>query len=35
MMVQVGREEKRLEEDFGDAYRAYKAKTKKLIPFIW
>jgi len=35
IMVQVSREEKPLEEDFADAYRAYKAKTKKLIPFIW
>ena len=35
MMVQVSREEKRLEEDFGDAYREYKKKTKKIIPFIF
>ena len=35
MMVQVSREEKRLEEDFGDAYKEYCAKTKKLIPYIW
>lgn len=35
MMVQVNREEKRLEEDFGEEYREYKKKTKKLIPFIW
>ena len=35
MMVQVSREEKRLEADFGDAYKEYCAKTKKLIPFIW
>lgn len=35
MMVQVSREEKRLEEDFGEAYREYKKSTKKLIPYIW
>ena len=35
MMVQVSREEKRLEADFGEAYNEYKKKTKKLIPFIW
>ena len=35
MMVQVEREEKRLEEDFGEAYREYKRKTSKLIPYIW
>jgi len=35
MMVQVSKEEKRLEQDFGEEYRAYKKKTKKLIPFIW
>lgn len=35
MMVQVSREEKRLEQDFGEAYREYKRSTKKLIPFIW
>ena len=35
MMIQVGREEKRLEEDFGDEYREYKKKTKKIIPFVW
>lgn len=35
MMVQVEREEKRLEEDFGEAYREYKRKTAKLIPYIW
>ena len=35
MMVQVEREEKRLEQDFGKDYLEYKKKTKKLIPFIW
>lgn len=35
MMFQVNREEKRLEQDFGEAYTAYKQKTKKLIPYIW
>ena len=35
MMVQVSREEKRLEEDFGEAYREYKRRTKKIIPFIF
>ena len=35
MMVQVNREEKRLEQDFGEAYREYKQRTKKLIPFVW
>ena len=35
MMVQVEREEKRLEQDFGHDYLEYKKKTKKLIPFIW
>ena len=35
MAVQVHKEEKRLEQDFGDAYRNYKKSTKKLIPFVW
>ena len=35
MMKQVDSEEKRLERDFGEAYLAYKARTKKLIPFVW
>ena len=35
MMIQVNCEEKRLEQDFGEAYRAYKKKTKKIIPYIW
>lgn len=35
MMVQVNREEKRLEHDFGEAYTEYCKKTKKLIPYIW
>ena len=35
MMIQVNCEEKRLEQDFGEAYRAYKKKTKKVIPYIW
>ena len=35
MMVQVKREEERLERDFGDEYREYCRKTSKLIPFIW
>ena len=35
MMRQVASEEKRLERDFGEAYLAYKAKTRKLIPFLW
>lgn len=35
MMFQVNREEKRLEQDFGEAYTEYKQKTKKLILYIW
>ena len=35
MMKQVDSEEKRLERYFGEAYRRYRAATKKLIPFIW
>lgn len=35
MMIQVGREEQRLERDFGEAYLEYKKKTKKIIPFLW
>ena len=35
MAVQVAREEQRLEQDFGDEYRAYKETTKRLIPFVW
>ena len=35
MMVQVSREEKRLEEDFGEAYSSYRRATKRLIPFLW
>lgn len=34
-MIQVRTEEERLERDFGDEYRRYKEKTKKMIPFIW
>ncbi len=35
MMVQVDREEKRLEADFGEDYIEYKRRTKKIIPFLW
>ncbi|MBR6472309.1 MAG: isoprenylcysteine carboxylmethyltransferase family protein [Firmicutes bacterium] len=35
MMVQVSSEEQRLERDFGEEYLKYKARTKKIIPFIW
>ena len=35
MMRQVASEEKRLERDFGEAYLAYKARAKKLIPYLW
>ena len=35
MMVQVNREEQRLEMDFGEVYKDYCKKTKKLIPYIW
>ena len=35
MLKQVDSEEKRLERDFGEEYRKYKAETKKLIPFLW
>lgn len=35
MMIQVKKEEQRLETDFGEEYLAYKKKTKKLIPYIW
>ena len=35
MMIQVAREEKRLEQDFGADYREYKKRTKRIIPFIW
>ncbi|MBR5739981.1 MAG: isoprenylcysteine carboxylmethyltransferase family protein, partial [Firmicutes bacterium] len=35
MMVQVDREEKRLEADFGEEYIEYKKNTRKLIPFVW
>ena len=35
MMLQVDREEKRLEQDFGEAYTEYRKRTKKLIPFLW
>lgn len=35
MMIQVKREEERLERDFGDAYREYCKRTSKLIPHIW
>ena len=35
MMKQVDSEEMRLERDFGEAYLAYKARTKKLLPYIW
>lgn len=35
MMLQVSREEVRLERDFGEAYREYRRTTKRLIPFVW
>ena len=35
MMFQVSKEERRLEDDFGDAYTEYKKTTKKIIPFIF
>ena len=35
MSVQVRAEERRLEADFGEAYLAYKSRTKRLIPFVW
>ena len=35
MAFQVSREEKRLEQDFGEAYAEYKRSTKRLIPFVW
>ena len=35
IMVQVSKEEKRLERDFGNDYLEYKRKTKKIIPFIF
>lgn len=35
IMVQVRREEERLERDFGEAYREYCRRTKKLIPYLW
>ena len=35
MMVQVNREEKRLESDFGEEYLTYRRRTRKLVPFLW
>lgn len=35
MTVQIRLEEKRLEDDFGEEYLAYKQSTKRLIPFVW
>ena len=35
LTLQVRSEEKRLEEDFGEAYKEYKKNTRKLIPFLW
>ena len=35
IMVQVRREEERLERDFGEDYREYCRRTKKLIPYLW
>ncbi len=35
MMKQVDSEEKRLARDFGEDYLAYRARTKKLIPYLW
>lgn len=34
-MIQVKKEEQRLEMDFGDSYREYRRRTAKIIPFIW
>lgn len=35
MLIQVKHEEVRLEQEFGDAYRQYKGRTKRVIPFVW
>ncbi len=35
MIVQVKKEEKRLEADFGEEYIKYKRNVKRLIPHIW
>lgn len=35
MMIQVKHEEARLEQEFGDDYREYKGRTKRVIPFVW
>ena len=34
-LVRIRIEERLLSEEFGDAYRMYKQKTKKLLPFIY
>jgi len=34
-LYRIGREEKMLIEIFGEAYREYQKKAKRLIPFIW
>jgi len=31
----MGVEERFMEERFGDAYRAYRARVKRLVPFVW
>jgi protein-S-isoprenylcysteine O-methyltransferase Ste14 len=34
-VLRLGPEEEMMLETFGDAYRAYQQKTKRLIPFVW
>jgi protein-S-isoprenylcysteine O-methyltransferase Ste14 len=35
VLLRIPREEALLTEAFGDQYRAYMARTKRLIPGIW
>lgn len=35
LIMKIGREEKSLRERFGDEYKQYRRRTKRLIPFIY
>jgi len=34
-ILRVGREEQMMLEKFGDEYRAYAQRTKRLVPHVW
>jgi protein-S-isoprenylcysteine O-methyltransferase Ste14 len=34
-LLRIGPEEAMMEQAFGDEYRAYRARTKRIIPFVY